>query len=124
MSEPTLRAPEITPPPDTPGVRALKIAIVVMGLMIVLGLLTIIGRMVYLASAGGKQGSSSASSSARIAPSAKLALPAGAHVKHVALSGDRLVVHYENAAGAGIAVLDLASGNQVSRIDIVPEVPR
>ena len=124
MSQPTPRAPEIALPPDTPGVRALKIAIVVMGAMIVLGLLTIIGRMVYLASAGGKQGSSLTSSSARLAPNATLALPPGAHVKHVALSGDRLVVHYESASGSGIAVLDLASGNQVSRVEIVPEVPR
>ncbi len=118
------RAPEIAMPPDTPGVRALKIAIVVMGAMIVLGLMTIIGRMVYLASAGGKQGSSLSSSSTRLAPNAKLTLPPGAHVKHVAVSGDRLVVHYESAGGSGIAVLDLATGNQASRVEIVPEVPR
>lgn len=115
--------PDIQAPPDTPGVRALKIAIVVMGVMIVLGLITIIGRMIYLASQGGRQPSATAVS-ARLAPAMRLALPAGAQVRHVSLSGDRLAVHFEGPAGAGIAILDLATGGQLSRVELVPELPR
>jgi hypothetical protein len=115
--------PDIQMPPDTPGVRALKIAIVVMGVMIVLGLITIIGRMIYLASQGGRQPTATAVS-ARIAPNARLALPTGAQIRHVTLSGDRLAVHYEGPAGAGIAIIDLVTGTQLSRVELVPEVPR
>lgn len=115
--------PDIQVPHDTPGVRALKISIVVMGVMIVLGLITIIGRMIYLASQGGRP-SSAPAVSAWIAPAARLALPAGAQVRHVSLSADRLAVHFEGPAGAGIAILDLATGAQLSRIELVPEVPR
>lgn len=115
--------PDIQMPPDTPGVRALKIAIVVMGVMIVLGLITIIGRMIYLASQGGRQPAAPALS-ARIAPNARLALPPGAQVRHVALSGDRLAVHFDSPAGAGIAILDLTTGAQLSRVELVPEIPR
>lgn len=118
MSEPA------TPPlPDGPGVRALKLAVIAMGVMIVLGVLTVIGRIVYLASQGPRQASSTAVSS-RLAPAARLALPSGAHVRQVSLAGDRLAVHYESAAGSGIAVIDLVSGAVLSRIDVVPEVPR
>lgn len=123
MTEPTLRAPDLASPPDTPGVRALKIAIVVMGIMIVAGLLTIIGRMVYLGSGGGKQASVSASNS-RLPANAKLALPAGAIVKQVVLAGDRLAVHYEAPGSSAIAIFDLATGTALSRVEIVPELPK
>jgi|LNFM01.1.fsa_nt_gb hypothetical protein len=101
----------------------LKYLVIGMGIMIVVGLLTVIGRIVYLANQGPKQ-SSVATSNARLAPAAKLALPSLSHVKHVAMSGDRLAVHYEGPAGSAIAIVDLATGNVLSRVDLVTEVPR
>lgn len=118
MTEPTSPAM-----PDGPGVRALKFAVIAMGIMIVVGLLTVIGRIVYLANQRGAQ-APAATSSARLAASAKLALPAGSHVRQISLSGDRLAVHYESAGATGIAILDLASGTVLSRVDVVPEVRR
>lgn len=115
--------PQIPAMPDGPGVRALKYVVIGMGILIVLGVLTVIGRIVYLANQGSKQ-ASIATSTARLAPAAKLALPALAHVKHVTMSGDRLAVHYEGPAGAAIAIVDLATGNVVARVDLVTEVPR
>lgn len=114
-----------TPPmPDTPGVRALKFAVIGMGVLIVLGVLTVIGRIVYLANQGPRQASTVAVSGAKLAASPRLSLPAGAQIRQVSLSGDRMAVHYESASGNGIAVLDLVTGNVISRIEVVPEVPR
>ncbi len=118
MSEPAI--PKM---PDGPGVRALKIAVVVMGIMIVLGVLTVIGRIVYLANQRSTQGAS-AVGSARLAAVIKLATPAGANVRQVTLSGDRLAVHYDSAVGTAIAIVDLASGAVITRLELVPEVPR
>lgn len=100
--------------------RSLKIAVIGMGVLIVLGVLTVIGRIVYLASRGPAQSSSSAG----LAASARLSLPAGATIRTVSLSGDRLAVHYDASTGAGIAVVDLASGRVLSRVELVPEAPR
>lgn len=110
--------------PDTPGVKALKFAVIGMGVMIALGVLTVIGRIVYLANQGPRQASAASSSGARLAQSGKLALPAGAQVKQISLSGDRLAVHYESAGSTAVAIVDLASGTVLSRIDVVPELPR
>jgi len=102
-------------------VRALKIAIAVMGVLIVVGLLTVIARIIYLA---GKPKAQPASAGSIVVPDARLALPAGAAIRQVSLSGDRLAVHYEAPAGAGIAILDLATGRVLSRVQVVPDPPR
>lgn len=112
------------PMPDGPGVRALKIAVVGMGIMIVLGVLTVIGRIVYLANQRPAQGGTSPAASGRVVANAKLALPSGAQIRQISLSGDRLAVHYESAGTGGIAILDLASGAVLSRVELVPELPR
>jgi hypothetical protein len=102
-------------------VRALKIAVVVMGVLIVLGLFTVIARIIYLASRPGRQVQAA---SQAVKAEQRLALPPGAVVRQTSLSGDRLAVHYEAPSGAGIVVLDLASGHVVSRIELAPEAPR
>jgi hypothetical protein len=51
-------------------------------------------------------------------------LPPGALVRQTSISGDRLAVQYEAPSGAGIVVLDLASGQIVSRVELAPEAPR
>jgi hypothetical protein len=109
--------------PEPQMVRWLKFAVVAMGIMIVVGLLVIIGRIVYLASNGPKQ-AMSAASGGRMTAATSVAVPAGSSVRQISLSGDRLAVHYEGPAGTGIAIVDLASGTVLSRIQVVPEVPR
>jgi hypothetical protein len=108
--------------------RGLKIAIVVMGLMIVVGFLAIVARVVYLAGSRGEQGPAVAR---EISPramepggEATLLIPAGAIVRHVTLSGDRLAVHWDGPAGAVITVVDIRDGRVLSRIVLAPEAPR
>lgn len=105
-------------------VRALKIAIVVMGILIVLGLLSVIGRIVYLAGKPKPGAVASSTATSQIAAEPRLSLPSGAAIRNVSLSGDRLAVHFDAPTGSGIAILDLASGRMLSRVDIVPDAPR
>jgi hypothetical protein len=108
--------------PLSPGqVRALKIAVVVMGVLILLGLFTVFGRIFYLASRPGRQVQAA---SQGLKSEQRLALPPGAEVRQTSISGDRLAVHYEAPTGAGIVVLDLASGQVLSRIELAPDAPR
>lgn len=50
---------------------------------------------------------------------APLNLPAGAVVRSVSISGDRLAVYYDGAGAEGIAVYDLASGRPPTVIGIM-----
>jgi hypothetical protein len=109
--------------PLSPGqVRALKIAVVVMGVLIILGLFTVFARIIYLASRSGPQVQAASQASGKTAQ--RLALPRGAIVRQSSISGDRLAVQYEAPSGAGIVILDLASGQIVSRVELAPEAPR
>jgi hypothetical protein len=109
--------------PLSPGqVRALKIAVVVMGVLIVLGLFTVFARIIYLASRPAPQ--VQAASQAPRKTTQRLALPPGAIVRQSSISGDRVAVQYEAPSGAGIVILDLASGQIVSRVELAPEAPR
>jgi len=114
---PTTPADNFTPA----QIRLLKIAVVGMGIVIVLALIAILARIFYLATARTPQVSHNLS---QIPADARLGLPAGAAIRAISVSGDRLAVHYEGPAGSGIAILDLASGKPASRITIVPEVGR
>lgn len=93
--------------------RLLKTAIVVMSAVLVVGLAVIIGRIAYLVSQGGTRQTSPVA-----VEQTRLNLPAGAVVRAMALSGERLAVHYDAPAGAGIAVLDLGTGKTVTHIDL------
>jgi flagellar basal body-associated protein FliL len=105
---------------NDPQVRALRIAVIVMAVLIVMGLVALIGRIIYLFA---RPAAVIPGSAAAIAPRIQTALPAGAVIKSVAVSGDRLAVHYETAAGSGVVIVDIASGRSLSRIDFVPEAP-
>jgi hypothetical protein len=108
--------------------RVLVFIVAFLGLCIVAGLAAVVLRIIYLSST--REAASSApvqhvrpadqTASAR----GSLSLPAGAVVKSVSLSGDRLAVHYEAAGETGIAIVDVVTGADVRRIDIVPGEPR
>jgi hypothetical protein len=113
-----------TPPAGGDGftpaqIRFLKIAVVAMGLIIVVSIIAIVARLVYLAATH-----TSRSSAAAATLEARLPLPPGAVVRQIAISGDRLAVHYEGPAGPGVNVLDLATGRLATRVTLVPEPPR
>ena len=106
----------------SPGqVRMLKIAIVVLGVMIVVGVLAVIARIVYLSSERRQQGPVVTTGAAI---DGRIALPAGATVQSMALDGARLAVHYNSPSGPGIAIVDAATGRLVTRLTIAPEPPR
>ena len=58
-----------------------------------------------------------------IAKDLRLPLPEGATVRSLALSGDRLAVHFDAHAGAGVAILDLLTGEPVTHVQFVPRGP-
>lgn len=105
-----------TDPFSPAQLRILKIAVVVMGVILVLGFAAVIGRIAYLVTRTTKPAASAA-----IAKDLRLPLPEGAAVRSLALSGDRLAVHFETNSGAGVAILDLLTGEPVTRIELVPQ---
>jgi len=109
--------------PLSPGqVKALKIVIATMGVMIVAALLAIIGRVIYLSSVK-KSAPSPVTAQTALAPQHQLALPSGAVVKNMSLQGNRLLVYYQTTAGPGAIVLDLASGKTLSQVEVSAGVP-
>jgi len=92
--------------------RALKILVVVMGILIVVGLavvvITIVNRTSRVAVEVPLQ----------TAP-ATLAIPAGSRIAETALDGDRLLVRLQMPDGtARILVVDSATGKVLRRIDV------
>jgi hypothetical protein len=95
--------------------RNLKMIVFGLALLILAGLAAIVGRIIYLASGASTQ---PAAPSLAVAPEKMLALPAGAEVRSISLSGDRLAVHYEAAGVDGIAVFDLQTGKAITSVNI------
>ena len=105
---------------DDRQVRYLRIAVIVMGVLLVCGLIAVIARIGYLVT---RSGPAAVSLSGALAPDVTAALPAGAQIRNIALSGDRLALHYDAPSGSGIAIVDLGSGRR-SRVTFIPEAPK
>lgn len=99
---------------DTAGMRGMKYAVIGMGVVLILGFFIILARIVYLTSR----------MDASPAPGADLsiAVPAGAEVTTMSLSGNRMALHLSGpeADARSIVILDLASGRVVSRVRLIP----
>ncbi len=106
---------------NDPQVRALRFAVIGMGMLIVVGLIALVGRIIYIVARPGTQ---IAAQSSTIAPEVRASLPGGAVVRSIALQGDRLAIHYDEPGGAGIAIVDLATGRMSTRISLVPDLPK
>lgn len=102
-------------------VRILKVAVIVMGALLVGGFAFVLAAIVYQASHS-TQGKG-ATPSAAITPPADfdLKLPKEGAVSGLALDGNRLAVHVNGSAGPEILVLDLTSGQVAARIKLKPE---
>jgi hypothetical protein len=118
-----LNEPDNTPLPGTVftprQVRALKIAVIVMGILLVGGFAFVLATIVYQASRGGQ--SRAPAAAVLEGGSAELAIPEDATISAMSLDGDRLALHLNSAAGAEIVVLDVASGRVISRVKLKPE---
>lgn len=142
-AEAPTRRPEELRPEDTPiegtvltprHVGMLKVAVVVMGIMLLVGLAALIVGLVYQASKVGGETPPAAPAAAvpappapadpiAMAPAASGALPAldipqGANVVSMSLDGQRLALHVRSREKAEIVVVDLRTGKVVSRLNI------
>lgn len=118
------------PAADTAQLRALRIAVIVMSLLLVVGFVTVIARIIYLASRSSAQPSAAAvtaltpSSALALKPEVALPLPPGAAIAGTSLDGARLTVTYTAPTGGGIVILDLETGRVLSRIRPATEPAR
>lgn len=108
--------------PLGPGaVRALKITVVVMGILIFIGLALVIARIVQLSSS--KRTDTETRPTAMTAAEGRVTIPAGAAIRSVSMSGNRLAIHYDEPAGTGIVIVDATTGETLTRIRLIPEPP-
>ncbi len=103
--------------------RNLKILVGGLGFLILAGLLAIAARVLTLAS-GTPDRSPTATAKGASSGDVALALPRGAKIVSVSVSGNRLAVHHDGPAGAGIAVVDLDSGRQILNVKPIEAPPR
>ena len=105
--------------PDARQIRILKIVVISLGMLLLIGFAVVIARIAYLATQPGRGiGATSAPQNLNVA------LPPGAVIRQTAVSGDRMTVHFESPQQTGIIVVNLITGQIVSRIDFSPEAPR
>ena len=115
--------PDNTPLPGTVftprQVRVLKIAVIVMGLLLVGGFAFVLAAIVYQASGGGQSGGRAGASLQGM--ESELPIPKDATVTSLALDGDRLALHLNSPAGSEIAVIDLKTGKIVALVHMKPQ---
>ncbi len=102
--------------------RALKVAVVVMGILIVVGLAVIAATIIKRTSSGDAAPASSgvlaASSAAGFAP-LTVSLPSDSMMIGAAVGDGKLVIQAELGDGTRrLVVVDLASGRELGRIDV------
>jgi hypothetical protein len=123
-SAPTMSAGALPGTVFTPRqVRILKIAVIVMGVLLVGGFAFVLAAIVYQASHPAQGGRLAG---AQIVPgqgdlNIDLPVPAGAAVTAMSLDGNRLALHLNSATGQEIAIIDLASGKVVARVKLKPQ---
>jgi Family of unknown function (DUF6476) len=125
MQPDKLDAPQSVPGPvqgallSDAQIALLRRAVIVMTALLVAGVVLLIGRIIYLARGPAAQAASAASMNTPLQTDVRLALPAGAVIRHISLAGSRLAVHHAQAGGGeAITILDLATGAVASRVAI------
>ena len=115
--------PDNTPLPGTVftprQVRVLKIAVIVMGILLVGGFAFVLAAIVYQASKGGQ--SAAGSGALPAGPAGELPIPKDATITSMSLDGDRLALHLQSSAGAEIVVIDVTTGKILARVKLKPE---
>jgi hypothetical protein len=100
--------------------RMLLIVVIALGILLLAGFGTVVVRIIYLAGQPARQAPLAAANPRALT----LALPAGAQVRHASVTGDRLAVTYDGPQHSGILVMDLSTGEVISRVQFVEEIPR
>lgn len=104
--------------------RNLKIAIAGMGLLMLVGLGAIAYKIIAGSGATRTAGGTVTAISGTPGGEIGVELPKGAKVVSVSVSGNRLAIHHESAAGTGIAIIDLDSGRRVADVKPLEAVPK
>jgi hypothetical protein len=103
-------------------VRILKLAVIVMGILLVGGFAFVLAAIVYQASHLKQNGIASApAQSPEGTPGIDLPLAEGATVSAMSLDGNRLALQLNGGEGPEIVVLDLQSGKIVARVKLKPQ---
>lgn len=109
------------PPAVTQNVRALKITVIVLGVLLVLGFIALVVGLILEFAGPGEEGSSEARSEA-LAPAgsapgaAQLALAPDAVIERMALDGSRVALQIRDDAGARIILVDLRHGRLIGEL--------
>lgn len=108
---------------DPPNIRALRVAVLTMGVILLAGFGAVIARIVYLTTRPPAVAESTAATSApqtgtKVALDTTLGLPQGAKIQSQSLSGNRLSVHYVAGDDESILILDLETGQTIGRVRI------
>ncbi|MCH8862319.1 MAG: hypothetical protein IID51_07390 [Proteobacteria bacterium] len=113
--------------------RGLVILVLTMGLLLVVGLAVIAVTIIYRISDSDDQQNDAAAApamvgethdapnpalAARHAPEISIARPAGAELIGATSTGDRMTLHFRGAGGDTVVVVDLGSGQVLSRVEI------
>jgi hypothetical protein len=103
-------------------VRLLKIAVIVMGVLLVGGFAFVLAAIVYQASHP-RQASMGTAASLDAGRAASIDLPVGkdAALAAMSLDGDRLALDLTSSEGPEIVVIDLGSGTVVARVRLKPQ---
>jgi hypothetical protein len=102
-------------------VRILKIAVIVMGVLLVGGFAFVLAAIVYQASHPAQDAGAQRPATGEGARMIDLPTAPGANVAGLSLDGDRLAVQLEGPSGPEIAVIDLASGQIVAHVKLKPQ---
>jgi len=105
--------------PDARQIRVLKIVVIGLGILLLIGFGVVIARIAHLATQSGR-----GLSGTGVLQDINVALPSGAVVRNTTVSGDRLTVQFESPHQTGIVVINLTTGQVISRIGFSPETPR
>jgi len=101
-------------------VKILKVAVIVMGIILVAGFAFVVSAIVY-------QSSHLSESSAQPGPAAgyagltDLVVPDGMSISQLALGDNRLAVYLHGPASAEIRIIDLGTGKVINRIPVKSE---
>jgi hypothetical protein len=102
-------------------VKALKIAVIVMGVLLVGGFALVLGAIVYQASRLGQDAPAARIPAASDQGAAQVTVPQGAKVTAMDLDGGRLALHLNGSNGPEVIVIDVGSGRVLARIKLKPE---
>jgi hypothetical protein len=101
-------------------VHILKIAVIVMGVLLVGGFAFVLAAIVYQASHPAQDAIAAVAATGEGPRTIDLPMAPGASVAGLALDGDRLAVQLVGPSGPEIAVIDLASGKIVAQVRLKP----